>query len=180
MPHWSLGSASYLVTFIDDATKKVWAYPIKMKDHAFTIFQEWLMMVETNQTRSWNAWDQIMVENSNWKISLDFPKYATSDESLWPHTILSKTKLVKEWIVHDATCRTDNWFMGISATHYHAHNQYVTSRPLGLQILQELWPNQSQPNYEKLQNFGKHSPLWQKEDHRGRENVFSLVIRRQI
>jgi 5'-3' exoribonuclease 2 len=49
MPHQSLGGASYFVTFIDDATRKVWAYLIRTKDRVFTIFKEWLAMVE-NQT----------------------------------------------------------------------------------------------------------------------------------
>jgi transposase InsO family protein len=49
MPHQSLGGASYFVTFIDDATRKVWAYPTRTKDRVFTIFKDWLAMVE-NQT----------------------------------------------------------------------------------------------------------------------------------
>jgi 5'-3' exoribonuclease 2 len=49
MPHESLDGASYFVTFIDDATRKVWAYPTRTKDRVFTIFKEWLDMVD-NQT----------------------------------------------------------------------------------------------------------------------------------
>jgi transposase InsO family protein len=49
MPHQSLGRASYFVTFIDDATRKVWAYPTQTKDRIFTIFKDWLAIVE-NQT----------------------------------------------------------------------------------------------------------------------------------
>jgi transposase InsO family protein len=49
MAHQFLGGASYFVTFIDDATRKVWAYLTRMKDCVFTIFKEWLAMLE-NQT----------------------------------------------------------------------------------------------------------------------------------
>jgi hypothetical protein len=49
MPHQSLGGAPYFVTFIDDATRKVWAYPNRTKYRFFTIFKDWLTMVE-NQT----------------------------------------------------------------------------------------------------------------------------------
>ena len=49
MPHQSLGSASYFFSFIDDSTQKVWAYPIQTKDRVFSIFSDWLAMVE-NQT----------------------------------------------------------------------------------------------------------------------------------
>jgi hypothetical protein len=45
MPHQSLGVASYFVTFINDATWKVWAYPTRTKDRVFTIFKDWLTMV---------------------------------------------------------------------------------------------------------------------------------------
>ena len=36
----SLGGASYFVTFIHDASRKVWAYPMKGKDEVFEIFQK--------------------------------------------------------------------------------------------------------------------------------------------
>jgi 5'-3' exoribonuclease 2 len=49
MPQQSLGGSSYFVTFIDDATRKVWAYPTWRKDRVFTIFKDWLAIVE-NQT----------------------------------------------------------------------------------------------------------------------------------
>jgi hypothetical protein len=39
----------YFITFIDDATRKVWAYPTRTKDRVLTIFKDWLAMVE-NQT----------------------------------------------------------------------------------------------------------------------------------
>ena len=50
MPHQSLGRALYFVSFIDDSTRKVWAYPISTKDQVFLIFSEWLAMVEKQPT----------------------------------------------------------------------------------------------------------------------------------
>jgi hypothetical protein len=35
MPQRSIGGASYLITFIDDATRKVRAYLVRSKDKAF-------------------------------------------------------------------------------------------------------------------------------------------------
>jgi hypothetical protein len=43
-PHQSLGGASYFVTFIDNATCKVWAYPTRTKESR--VFKDWLAMVE--------------------------------------------------------------------------------------------------------------------------------------
>ena len=42
----SLGGASYFVTFIDDASRKVWAYPMKSKSEVFEIFQKFHVAVE--------------------------------------------------------------------------------------------------------------------------------------
>lgn len=41
------GGASYFVTFIDDASKKVWAYPMKFsKGEVFEIFQKFHVLIE--------------------------------------------------------------------------------------------------------------------------------------
>jgi hypothetical protein len=39
MPHQSLDGASYFVTFIDDTTRKVWAYPTRTKDRCRRAFR---------------------------------------------------------------------------------------------------------------------------------------------
>ena len=46
MPTLSLGGASYFVTFIDDATRKIWVYPIRHKDDALKAFQKFLALAE--------------------------------------------------------------------------------------------------------------------------------------
>ena len=45
-----LSGASYFITFIDDSTRKVWAYLTRTKDRVFPIFKYSLAMIE-NQTR---------------------------------------------------------------------------------------------------------------------------------
>jgi len=42
----SLGRASYFATFIDDASRKVWAYPMKNKSEVFGIFQKLHLAIE--------------------------------------------------------------------------------------------------------------------------------------
>ena len=46
MPVLSLGGALYFVTFIDDATRKVWVYILKRKDEVLATFQKFLALVE--------------------------------------------------------------------------------------------------------------------------------------
>ena len=40
MPTRSLGGAQYFVTFIDDATCKVWVYDVNSKDETFSVFSD--------------------------------------------------------------------------------------------------------------------------------------------
>ena len=47
MPTLSMGGASYFVTFIDDLSQKVWAYPLKRKDEVLSIFKHFVTLVET-------------------------------------------------------------------------------------------------------------------------------------
>ena len=55
MPTRSLGCASYFVTFIDDATRKVWVYAMKSKDKTFSYFQKFLSSVKTQSGRKLKA-----------------------------------------------------------------------------------------------------------------------------
>ncbi|KAI3790253.1 hypothetical protein L2E82_03169 [Cichorium intybus] len=45
----SLGGARYMLTIIDDYSRRVWPYFLKLKSEAFSTFKEWKVMVE-NQT----------------------------------------------------------------------------------------------------------------------------------
>ena len=47
MPIVSMGGASYFVTFIDDISCKVWAYPLKRKDEVLLVFKRCVTLVET-------------------------------------------------------------------------------------------------------------------------------------
>ena len=46
MPERSLGGSRYFITFVDDSTQKVWAYSLRLKDEALTVFSWWLAEVE--------------------------------------------------------------------------------------------------------------------------------------
>jgi transposase InsO family protein len=45
----SLGGSHYYVTFIDDATRKIWVYCIQQKSDVFDTFKKWKTLVE-NET----------------------------------------------------------------------------------------------------------------------------------
>ena len=48
-PVSSLGGSHYYVTFIDDATRKVWVYLLRQKFDVFQNFKKWKCLVE-NET----------------------------------------------------------------------------------------------------------------------------------
>ena len=47
MPIVSMGGASYFVTFIDDFSRKFWAYPLIWKDDVLSMFKRFVTLVET-------------------------------------------------------------------------------------------------------------------------------------
>ena len=46
-----LGVSSYYVTFIDDATKKTWAYHIQQKSNVFETLNKWKSLFENEMER---------------------------------------------------------------------------------------------------------------------------------
>ena len=48
----SLSGCNYLLTFIDDFSRKVWCYFIKHKNEVFDVFLEWKKMIEKKTGRS--------------------------------------------------------------------------------------------------------------------------------
>ena len=51
MPIMSMGSVVYFVTFIDDYSRKVWAYAIKRKDEVLSVFKCFVTLVKTQSDR---------------------------------------------------------------------------------------------------------------------------------
>ena len=55
MPERSLGGARHFITFVDDATRRVWAYPLKTKDEALSTFTWSCTEVELQSGRKVNT-----------------------------------------------------------------------------------------------------------------------------
>lgn len=49
------GRASYFVTFIDDASRKVWAYTMKAKDEVLDYFKRFNVLVERETCKKLNV-----------------------------------------------------------------------------------------------------------------------------
>ena len=48
----SFGGCHYLLTFIDDFSRKVWCYFIKHKDTVYGVFLDWKKLIEKKISRS--------------------------------------------------------------------------------------------------------------------------------
>ena len=47
----SLGGSHYYVTFIDDATRKIWVYFVRQKSNVFTTFKKLKCLVENKKCK---------------------------------------------------------------------------------------------------------------------------------
>jgi len=56
----SLGGACYMLTIIDDYSRKVWSYFLKHKSEAFLAFKEWKAMVEKQTKKKVKSFAPIM------------------------------------------------------------------------------------------------------------------------
>jgi transposase InsO family protein len=178
MRYQSLGGASYFVTFIDDATRKVWAYPTRTKDRVFTIFREWLVMVENQTDRKLKS---LRSDNGGEYKSDKFVQFCRERgirrEFTAPHSPEQNgvtermNRTIHERIVsmlHHSGLSDGFWAEAL-LTAVHIINM-SPSRLLGSKIPQELW-TQRKPDYDKLRIFGCEAyALVPKDDRRKLES----------
>ena len=160
MPHQSLGGASYFVSFIDDSTWKVLAYPIRTKDPVFSIFSDWLAMVENQSGRKLKC---LRTDNGGEFKSEEFVKfcrecgirreYTTPYNPEHNRIVERMNRMIQERVVYmlQHSGPSDGFWADALRTTIHIINM-SPSRHLGLQIPQQLWTG-SKPNYAKLRIF---------------------------
>ena len=151
MPHQSLGGASYFVSFIDDSTRKVWAYPIRTKDRVFSIFSDWLAMVENQTGRKLIC---LRTDNGEEFKSEEFVKFCrersirgeyTAPYSPGQNGIAERmNRTIQEHVVFmlQHSGLPDGLWAEALLTVVHIINM-SPSRPLRVQIPQEIWTKES-------------------------------------
>jgi transposase InsO family protein len=178
MSHQSLRGVSYFVTFIDDATRKVWAYSTRTKDRVFTIFKEWLAMVENQTDRKLKS---LRSNNGGEYKSDEFVQFCREHgirrEFLAPYSpeqngvAEGMNRTIQERIIsmlHHSGLSDGFWAEAL-VTAVHIINM-SPSRSLGSKIPQELW-TQRKPDYGKLRIFGCEAyVLVPKDDRRKLES----------
>jgi hypothetical protein len=71
-PTVSYGGSSYFVTFIDDFSRKVWIYMLKIKANVFTVFKQFRDLVEKSIGRSIKY---LRTHNGGEFMSMEFENY---------------------------------------------------------------------------------------------------------
>ena len=185
MPTRSLGGALYFVTFIDDATRKVWVYPIKAKDDVYHVFRKWLSSVELEKDTKLKA---LRSDNGGEYTSHEFGDFCKSRgirrEFTAPYTPVQNgvaermNRTIQDRVVsmlHHANLSQGFWAEAV-LTAVHVIN-LSPNTAIGLKVAQELWTGKT-PHYAHLRVFGceayVHVPktLRKKLDYKCRKCIF--------
>ena len=80
----SLGGARYMLTIIDDYSRKIWPYFLKDKSEVFSTFKEWKVMIEDQTEKKVK-----MLRTNNGKefYSKEFNAYCKSEGIVRHYTI---------------------------------------------------------------------------------------------
>jgi transposase InsO family protein len=80
----SLGGAHYMLTIIDDYSRKVWPYFLKTKDDTFAVFKDWKVMIEKQTERKVKL---LRTDNGGEFCSDAFNNYCRQEGIVRHHTI---------------------------------------------------------------------------------------------
>ena len=83
MPVMSMGGALCFLTFIDDYSRKVWAYAIKRKDEELSIFKCFVTLIETQCDKKVKC---LQSYNGGKYISKDFYDFCDMKKIKWEFT----------------------------------------------------------------------------------------------
>ena len=72
----SLGGSHYYVTFIDDATRKVWVYFLRQKSDVFQTFKNWKCLVENETSKKLKC---LRSDNGGEYCSHEFEDYCSTN-----------------------------------------------------------------------------------------------------
>ena len=61
----SIGGSNYLLTFIDDYSRKTWVYFLKHKNEMFVYFRQFKAFVEKQSGHYIEHWEQVEVVNTS-------------------------------------------------------------------------------------------------------------------
>jgi len=157
----SLGGAKYLVSFIDDYSRRLWVYPIKKKSDVFAIFKEFKAKLELESGKNIKC---LRTDNGEEYIDGDFLTFC-KQAGIQRHftvahtpqqngvaermnrTLLERTRAM----LRTAGLAKSFWAKAVKTACYVINRSPSTA--IGLKTPMEMWQG-SPPNYSSLHIFG--------------------------
>ncbi|GKV46880.1 hypothetical protein SLEP1_g53841 [Rubroshorea leprosula] len=129
----SKGGAVYMLTFIDDYSKKVWVYKLKSKSDVFLTFKQWKTLIEKQSGKQIKC---LRTENGL--------EYCSERMN---HTLLERARCM----LSNAGLSKDFWAEVVNHVNYLVNQSPSTT--IGLKTPEELWSG-STADYSQLRIFG--------------------------
>jgi transposase InsO family protein len=157
----SNGGANYMLTIIDDYSRKVWSYFLKHKFDIFAAFKKWKVMVETQTERK----VKILRTDNGMEFCLnEFDEFCSNDGMVRHHTIpytpqqngvaerMNRTIILRaRCILSNAKMHRRFWAKAASTACYLINRS--SSIPLDKKTSIEVWSG-SPADYSELRVFG--------------------------
>ena len=157
----SMGGNKYFVTFIDDASRKLWVYILKTKDQVFQVFQKFHALVERETGRKLK---RLRSDNGGEYTSREFEEYCSSHgirhEKTVPRTPqhngvaerMNRTIVEKvRSMLRMAKLPKSFWGEAVQTACYLINRS--PSVPLAFEIPERVWTNK-EVSYSHLKVFG--------------------------
>ena len=161
MPIMSMGGAMYFVTFIDDFSQKVWAYPLKRKEQVLEVFQRFVTLVKTHTRKKLKC---LHLDNGGEYVSKAFQDFCDEKgirrEFTAPYNpsqngvIERMNRTIQEKIksmLSNAELPNGFWAEALAIA-VHLINRSPNKR-LDFWVAEEVWTGKS-PSYKHLRVFG--------------------------
>ncbi|GKV31442.1 hypothetical protein SLEP1_g40128 [Rubroshorea leprosula] len=132
-PIASKGGAVYMLTFIDDYSRKVWVYTLKSKSDMFLTFKQWKMLIEK-------------------KTGKQIKRLRTDNGLEYYSERMNRTLLERaQCMLSNVGLSKDFWAEAVNHASYLVNQSPSTA--IGLKTPEELWSG-SLTNYSQLRIFG--------------------------
>src|ERR1044072_9168661 len=157
----SHGGGRYMLTFIDDYSRKVWIFILKQKGEAFVKFKQWKTLIEKQTGRQIK---RLRTDNGLEFCSGEFEKFC-KDHGIARHYTVRHTpqqnglaERMNRTLLERTRCMLSNaglpkvfWAEAVNTACYLINR--CPSTAIGLKTPEEMWSG-APANYEKLRIFG--------------------------
>ena len=159
--HPTLGGGRYFLSIIDNFSRKVWIYILKIEEQAFQKFKEWKMMVEVQtgrkvkKLRTDNGWEFVKSEFEDYCKMHDILRHKTVAYTPQQNGLAER---MKKSILERVRCMLSYaklpksfWGEAINTAVYLINR--CPSVALNFKVPKEVW-NGVPPNYKHMRTFG--------------------------